>query len=67
MLVDWNEEEVEGPDITDNGTLLLLAKMTSDAYVPPGNSRWYDLGEKWNIVCSMLPLRFMLPHSVSLK
>jgi len=23
--------------------------MTSDAYVSPGNSHWYDLGEKWNI------------------
>lgn len=67
MLVDWDEEEVEGPDITHNGTLLLLAKMTGDAYVSPGDSHWYDLGENWNIVCSMLPLCFVLPHSVSLK
>jgi lipase ATG15 len=54
MWVGWDEEEIDGPDITDNKTLLLLAKMTSDAYISPGDSGWYDLGEKWNVVRRML-------------
>ncbi|KAF8320067.1 alpha/beta-hydrolase [Clavulina sp. PMI_390] len=47
-LIDWDEDEIEGPDVTDRETLLLLAKMTNDAYLSPGESGWYDLGDQWN-------------------
>lgn len=60
MWVDWNEDEIEGPDVTDNETLLLLAKMTSDAYLSPGDADWYDLGEKWNVVRRMLHCVFSI-------
>lgn len=57
-LLDWDEEEIEAPDVTDNETLLLLAKMTNDAYVSPGDSEWYELGDKWNVVRMHIPVLF---------
>ena len=48
--LDWEEDEVIGPDITLRETLLLLAKMTSDAYFVPGTSGWYNLTDEWNVV-----------------
>ena len=48
--LDWEEEDVLGPDVTRRETLLLLAKMTSDAYVTPGASQWYNLTDEWNVV-----------------
>ncbi|KAF7795282.1 hypothetical protein EIP86_006435, partial [Pleurotus ostreatoroseus] len=46
----WDEDEVLAPDVTKRETLLLLAKMTSNAYYPePGTPGWYDLGERWNV------------------
>ena len=57
----WDEDEVEGPDVSDRETLLLLAKMTYDAYVEPTDKDWYDLGDKWSIVSRVytlfIPLR----------
>lgn len=53
MWVDWDEDMIEGPDVTDNETILLLAKMTSDAYISPGDRGWYELGGKWNVVCTV--------------
>lgn len=50
MRVDWDVEEVNGPDVTDKETLLTLAKMTFDAYIDPSDSSWYDLGGQWNVV-----------------
>lgn len=50
MRVDWDEEEVNSPDVTDKDTLLTLAKMTFDAYIDPTDSTWYDLGGEWNAV-----------------
>lgn len=58
--IDWDEGEVEGPDVTDRETLLTLAKMTSNAYYDSpdtGNSEWYNLGDKWNVVRSLSFLR----------
>ena len=53
--LDWDEDEVLAPDVTKRETLLLLAKMTSDAYIPePGTPGWYDLGERWNVVSSFM-------------
>ncbi len=48
--LDWEEEDVPGPDVTRRETLLLLAKMTSDAYFVPGASGWYNLTDEWNVV-----------------
>ncbi|KAJ2917382.1 hypothetical protein MD484_g2965, partial [Candolleomyces efflorescens] len=44
----WEPDEVPGPDVDKRETLLLLAKMSNNAYVEPGDPYWYDLGEKWN-------------------
>lgn len=46
----WNEDGVLGPDIKDRETLTLLAKMTNNAYLNPGDAEWYDLGGGWNAV-----------------
>ena len=48
--IDWDEVEVEGPDVEDRETLLELAKMTNNAYLSPGEQGWYDLGDKWDVV-----------------
>ncbi|KAK7691229.1 hypothetical protein QCA50_006332 [Cerrena zonata] len=44
----WEETELEGPDVNDRETLLMLAKMTANAYSRPGQKDWYDLGPDWN-------------------
>jgi putative lipase involved disintegration of autophagic bodies len=51
-LLEWDEEELNGPDVTSRETLLLLAKMTNNAYFEPGEKGWYDLGNDWNSVSS---------------
>ena len=48
--IDWDEIEVDGPDVEDRQTLLLLAKMTNNAYLSPGEQGWYELGDRWNVV-----------------
>ncbi|KAI0326432.1 alpha/beta-hydrolase [Cubamyces sp. BRFM 1775] len=47
--VDWDEMDVEGPDVESRETLLLLAKMTNNAYLSPGEQGWYELGDRWNV------------------
>lgn len=49
-LLDWQEDEVSGPDVTRRETLLLLAKMTSNTYFKPYNRGWYNLTDEWNVV-----------------
>lgn len=46
--LDWEEEEVLGPDVESREVLLHLAKMTNNAYVDPDDPAWYDLNEGWN-------------------
>ncbi|KAI0255146.1 alpha/beta-hydrolase [Lactifluus subvellereus] len=48
-ILDWEEAEVPGPDVTRRETLLLLAKMTSNTYFVPGTSGWYNLTDEWNV------------------
>jgi lipase ATG15 len=48
--LQWDEEEIIGPDVESRETLLELAKMTNNAYVEPDDPAWYDLGGNWNIV-----------------
>lgn len=47
---DWEEDEVDAPDVERRETLLALAKMTNNAYMEPGEAGWYDLGGTWNVV-----------------
>lgn len=49
-LLDWDEEETVGPDTESRDTLLVLAKMTSNAYLQPDDKGWYSLGENWTTV-----------------
>jgi putative lipase involved disintegration of autophagic bodies len=53
--LDWQEDEVPGPDVTRRETLLLLAKMTSNTYFEPGSGGWYNLTDEWNVVRHLLP------------
>ncbi|KAG8691028.1 putative lipase atg15 [Ceratobasidium sp. 395] len=43
----WDEDDVEGPAVDKRETVLVLAKMTNNAYVEPNESEWYDLGGNW--------------------
>ena len=53
--LDWEEDDVLGPDVTRRETLLLLAKMTNDAYFAPFASGWYNLTDEWNVVRGPAP------------
>ncbi|ORY27443.1 Alpha/Beta hydrolase protein [Naematelia encephala] len=44
---DWEDVEVEAPDMTDRQTLITIAKMTSNAYVLPESAEWWPVGG-WN-------------------
>jgi lipase ATG15 len=46
----WEEDEIPGPDVSKRETLLLLAKMTSNAYIEPNTDGWYNLTDEWDIV-----------------
>jgi lipase ATG15 len=48
--LEWQDEEIEVPDVQDVETLATLAKMTANAYSLPDDASWYDLGHKWNVV-----------------
>jgi len=52
--LDWNEDTVIGPDVESRDTLLLLAKMTNNAYLTPEEDGWYELGDKWPVVRVLL-------------
>lgn len=58
-LLDWDEDEIPGPNVESRETLLTLAKMTSNAYLQPDDKAWYPLGENWTTV--RLGLR-SIPH-----
>lgn len=47
--LDWHEDDIEMPNVTDVATLLSLAKLTSNAYSAPDKD-WFDLEGKWNVV-----------------
>lgn len=45
----WTVDTLAGPDPTDKSTVLTLAKVASDAYVPdPSNGEWWDVGGGFN-------------------
>ena len=49
-VIDWDEDEIEAPNVEKRETLLSLAKMTNNAYLEPGETGWYELGKEWNVV-----------------
>ncbi len=55
----WDEDVIIGPDVESRETLLLLAKMTNNAYVETNDTAWYELGDDWPVVSS----RLVLPKS----
>lgn len=52
--LEWREDEVEMPDVTDVATLRQLAMICSNAYSAPSGD-WYDLEGKWNVVSAPSP------------
>jgi hypothetical protein len=52
--LSWDEVNVLGPDVESRDVLLHLAKMTNNAYLLPDEDGWYDLGDKWSPVRSLL-------------
>lgn len=48
--LQWEEDEIVGPNVESRETLLTLAKMTNNAYIEPEDAQWYDLGGNWNDV-----------------
>ena len=44
QLDAWSMDEVDGPDVTDVGTILTFAQMAANAYVPtPDTGDWKDV------------------------
>jgi len=65
--VDWEEDEIMGPNVESRETLLELAKMTNNAYLEPNETGWYELNGTWNIVrvfSSLLTLRILTNYYV---
>ncbi|KAJ6630610.1 Alpha/Beta hydrolase protein [Mycena sp. CBHHK59/15] len=46
--LEWEPQDVLGPDVEDLHTLAQLARMTGNAYALPGKSNWYDVDPAWN-------------------
>jgi lipase ATG15 len=44
---DWEDVEIDAPDVRDRQTLITLAKMASNAYVLPDGGEWWPVGD-WN-------------------
>jgi putative lipase involved disintegration of autophagic bodies len=42
------------PDVTDRDTVVALAEMAHNAYLNEASKEWHDLGEKWNLVSSVM-------------
>lgn len=61
--LEWEEQEIEVPDVTDVVTVASLAKMTSNAYSDAPDN-WYDLDGRWNVV-SLGPRRWRFDPGVS--
>jgi hypothetical protein len=60
-LLGWDEDEIMGPDVEDKETVLMLAQMTSNAYLNPGEKGWYEVGEHWNVVRHLR--QYPVPHT----
>ena len=58
-VLSWEEDVIVAPDVTSRETLLMLAKMTSNAYIYPEETGWYDLDGEWNVVSSSVAPSFV--------
>ncbi|KAJ7271937.1 alpha/beta-hydrolase [Mycena haematopus] len=47
--IEWDSQEVLGPDIEDLHTLAQLSRMAGNAYARPGKKNWYEVDAAWNI------------------
>jgi lipase ATG15 len=65
-VLNWQEDEIAGPDVTRRETLLLLAQMTSNSYFEPEHSKWYNLTDEWNLVRCLLTFFYPSGGSASL-
>jgi putative lipase involved disintegration of autophagic bodies len=52
--LEWEDTEIEVPDTEDVETLAAFGRMTSNAYTTPDSSGWYDIGDGWNRVSSVI-------------
>ncbi|KAH8114230.1 Alpha/Beta hydrolase protein [Phellopilus nigrolimitatus] len=43
----WVQSIIPAPNVEDRATLLVLAKMTNNAYFEPSDKSWYTLGPYW--------------------
>lgn len=48
--LEWDDFEIDAPDVTSVETLAAFGKMTSNAYSLPEEGTWYDVGGGWNAV-----------------
>jgi len=55
-VLDWSEDQVEGPDVSNKDVLITLAKMTANAYIQVADKDWYDLSHQWNQVRGCLSI-----------
>ncbi|KAM0754681.1 alpha/beta-hydrolase [Meredithblackwellia eburnea MCA 4105] len=46
--LEWDEQDIVMPNVSDVSTLASLAKMTANAYSIPDKD-WFDLDGKWNV------------------
>ncbi|CAG8603810.1 4448_t:CDS:2, partial [Ambispora leptoticha] len=47
--IDYGRKPTLVPKMTDKETVIALAKMTYNAYIPIGSDDWYDLGKKYEL------------------
>lgn len=52
--LEWEEEDILMPNITDVGTIAALAKMASNAYSKENSASWWDLDGRWNVVSARM-------------
>lgn len=56
--LEWDDTEVQAPNVSSRTTLQTLAKMTNNAYSEPGDKEWYDIGSDWDVVSiHVVPLK----------
>lgn len=63
--LEWEDMEIDAPDVTSVETLAAFGKMTSNAYSLPEDGTWYDVGGGWNAVRLPLGARSSCPIAQS--
>jgi putative lipase involved disintegration of autophagic bodies len=47
-ILDWGDDEIDMPDLSDRLTVLELAKISGNAYFRPDSKSWYSIDGRWN-------------------